>query len=624
MKRSVAPVVFVLLAGFCAALGVACAARPSVAQNVGGREYHVSVRGDDAGDGSASQPLRTIQAAAEKAQPGDVITVHEGVYRERINPPRGGESDAKRIVYRVAPGERVVIKGSEIVKGWEKVQNDTWKVTLPNGFFGDFNPYHDVIGGEWYHQQGFARHSGTVYLDGHWLDEAPTLEHVLAPIGARPLWKAKGDKEHTTIWAQFKVVDPDAEMVEINVRQCIFYPDRPGRNYITVRGFVMCHAATPWAGAMSEQIGLIGTHWSKGWIIENNEIGYSMCVGVTLGRYKLQGVAMPPATAEGYVQSIRLALADGWSKENIGGHIVRDNRISHCEKAGIHGSLGGIFSTITGNTIHDIAVRRWIGGFDMAGIKLLASHDTLISRNHIYRCGGWGGIWLDWMAQGTRVTGNLLHDNVRDLFVEVNHGPFLVDNNVFLSGAGLLESAGGGAYAHNLFGCAVQLRAELTRETPFHKAHSTQIAGLSKVVGDDERFYNNLFVGHNGLAGYGKESVNLQAAGNVFLANSRPAANERRSLVLAGANPDLKLEERPDGWYLHITVEDRWAQQDGLSLVTTDVLGKAKVPDLPYEQPDGTPYRIDTDYFGKQRNPANPTPGPFENPGTGPLSLKVW
>ena len=38
------------------------------------------------------------------------------------------------------------------------------------------------------------------------------------------------------------------------------------------------------------------------------------------------------------------------------------------------------------------------------------------------------------MAQGTRVSGNLFHDNPsEDLFVEVDHGPFLVDNNLFLS-----------------------------------------------------------------------------------------------------------------------------------------------------------------------------------------------
>jgi alpha-N-arabinofuranosidase len=57
--------------------------------------------------------------------------------------------------------------------------------------------------------------------------------------------------------------------------------------------------------------------------------------------------------------------------------------------------------------------------------------------------------------------------------------------------------------------------------------------------------------------------------------------------------------------------------------VTTELLGKAKIPELPYENPDGSPLKIDTDYFGKQRNEANPTPGPFENPGQGDLTLKV-
>ena len=92
---------------------------------VSAREYHVSVSGNDLHAGAAAKPLRTISAAARLAQPGDVITVHEGVYRERIKPPRGGESDQKRIVYQAAPGEKVIIKASEVIKGWQKVQNDT-------------------------------------------------------------------------------------------------------------------------------------------------------------------------------------------------------------------------------------------------------------------------------------------------------------------------------------------------------------------------------------------------------------------------------------------------------------------------------------------------------------------
>ncbi|MHC4157302.1 MAG: DUF1565 domain-containing protein [Planctomycetota bacterium] len=96
------------------------------------REWHVSVKGSDKNDGSASKPFRTISTAAQAAQPGDVITVHEGTYRERVTPPRGGESDAKRIVYRAAEGEKVEIKGSEVITGWKKFVKGVWKVTIPN------------------------------------------------------------------------------------------------------------------------------------------------------------------------------------------------------------------------------------------------------------------------------------------------------------------------------------------------------------------------------------------------------------------------------------------------------------------------------------------------------------
>ncbi len=104
-------------------------------------EFHVAPTGNDTNPGTQAAPWRTIQRAADAAQPGDVITVHDGTYRERINPPRGGESDARRIVYQAADGEPVEIKGSEVIRGWTKVQDEVWKVTLPNSFFGDFNPY---------------------------------------------------------------------------------------------------------------------------------------------------------------------------------------------------------------------------------------------------------------------------------------------------------------------------------------------------------------------------------------------------------------------------------------------------------------------------------------------------
>ena len=60
------------------------------------------------------KPIAHHSSGCKHASSGDVITIFEGVYRERIDPPRGGKSFLEPIIYQAAPGERVVIKGSEI------------------------------------------------------------------------------------------------------------------------------------------------------------------------------------------------------------------------------------------------------------------------------------------------------------------------------------------------------------------------------------------------------------------------------------------------------------------------------------------------------------------------------
>ena len=257
-----------------------------------------------------------------------------------------------------------------------------------------------------------------------------TLCLVFRPPPRSALWFARVDDKNTTIRAQFRGVDPNRHQVEVNMRRTVFYPEKTGINYLTVRGFILRAAATPWAPPTAEQIGLIGTHWSKGWIIENNDVSYSTCSGIALGKYGDEW-DNKSWSADAYNQTIRRALQNGWSKENIGHHIVRNNTISHCEQAGIVGSLGAVFSLVSGNTIHDINVRDLFAGEEMAAIKFHAAIDVQIIHNHLYH-NRWG-IWLDWMAQGTRVSANLCHDNQMDCYFEVNHGPFLVDDNLLLS-----------------------------------------------------------------------------------------------------------------------------------------------------------------------------------------------
>ncbi len=589
-----------------------------MSQQLSATEYHVSVQGSDKNNGTAAAPLKTISAAANVAQPGDVITVHGGTYRERVNPPRGGTSDAKRITYRAAKGEKVVIKGSEVVTGWKEFGRGVWKLTLPNSFFGEYNPYRDVISGDWFKPQGRDHHTGEVYLNGDALYEVAALDKI--GEGDKKAWYCESDDENTYIWASFRDADPNQELVEINARPTCFYPDTPGRNYITVSGFTMRHAATQWAAPTAEQIGLIGTHWSKGWIIENNVISDSKCVGVTLGKDRATG-HNDAESAGGYNVVVRRALENGWSKEKIGSHIVRDNTISECGAAGICGSMGGAFSEVTGNHIYNVYVNKPYFGYEMAGIKLHAPIDTLIKDNYIHHTSR--AIWLDWMPQGTRVTANLCHDSLYDdILVEVNHGPCVIDNNIFLSSTAVYDASQGSAFAHNLFAGNFNFRQQ-TRQTPYHKEHSTEIAGLSDIGGGDNRFYNNLFLAGTGLQVYDKAKLPMWADGNVYLNGTAPCKGEVNPASLPEFNPNIELVKEEDAVYLRFTLPQDTPDRTN-KIVTTELLGKAAIPKLPFLNYDGTPLAIDSDYFGKPRNLQNPSAGPFEHPGKGNLNLKVW
>jgi len=609
-----------------------------LAISVSAKDYCVSKSGSDANSGTKEAPFQTIQAASNVAQPGDVITVHEGTYREWVKPAMSGKSDNERIVYQAAEGEKVEIKGSEVIKDWENISGTVWKVKIANTFFGDFNPYKDLIHGDWFDPKDRIHHTGEVYLNGKSFWEMGIIEDVFNPKetkwrldskGSINTWFCETNKENTYIYANFQGTDPNKELVEINVRKSCFYPVKTGVNYITVRGFKMAHAATNWAPPTAEQVGLIGTNWSKGWIIENNIISDSRCSGITLGKHGDKFDNKSQDAAEGYVETINRALKKGWNKENVGSHIVRNNTISHCEQTGICGSLGAVFSTIENNNIYNISVKHLFGGAEIAGIKFHAAIDVLIKNNRISQCGR--GIWLDWMAQGTQVSGNLLYNNNwDDLFLEVNHGPFLVENNLFLSGLSLQDWSEGGAFVHNLFAGNVSVSPQ-GRLTPYHPEHSTDIAGLKNTKGGDDRFYNNIFVGgveqnderKSGLKSYIRTDISpVFVNGNVYMNGANLYTGEK-SFLSTSVNPEIKIVEKDNSYYLEMT-NDSKIKGLKTTVVTSERLGKAIVPNAPFLTYEGKPVSVETDYFGNKRNIKKPTPGPFEEIKEAKVSIKVW
>ncbi|PRO67312.1 hypothetical protein C6I21_00770 [Alkalicoccus urumqiensis] len=639
-------------------------------------EYHVAKHGTDAGQGTSGDPFLTINRAAEAAEAGDTVTVHEGVYREWVKPKHPGRSHWRRITYQAAEGEKVVIKGSEEVTGWEKVDGTVWKVTVSHDLFPEGNPFAEELFGDWLLYSP-GRHLGEVYMNGRAFYEAESYDQVKAPVvetevldrwtetivpahdpeQQRYTWYAEVHDEQTTIYANFQSADPNKELTEINARKCCFFPDVTGMDYITVRGFEMAQAATPWTPPTADQPGLLGPHWSKGWIIEDNIIHDAKCSGISLGKEISTGdnYASKRRDKPGYhyqLETVFAAAQIGWSRERVGSHVVRRNTIYDCGQNGIVGHLGCIFSEITDNHIYNIAVKREFYGHEIAGIKLHAPIDTQIVHNRIHDCSL--SIWLDWQLQGTRVSRNISYRSNRDLFVEVSSGPYLIDHNIFTADYAIDNRAQGGAYVNNLIRGEVKLQKLLDRSTPYHQPHSTEVKGTAPVYGGDDRWVNNLFIGDDGIQNAGTSPYNGFSASlddyieavqeirertggdheafamveepvyihsNAYLHGAAPY-EEESGYVQVDRDPSFRIVEEGDAVLLEIDLPEEAAARF-CSIQSTHTLPRVRIVDAEFEKPDGSAVFLEEDLAGRTRNETT-IPGPLSELVEGKNRITIW
>ena len=641
--------------------------------------YYVSNNGNDNWKGTKDEPFKTINKAAGIAVVGDTIRVFGGTYREWVNPVNGGTSDYNRIVYEAVPGEKPVIKGSEIITGWEKVKDSVWKKTVSNEMFGDWNPYEKEVNGDWLIEplKEYRVHLGDVYINGVSMFEAKSFddlysdemritgyqrpltiedEPILKPELSLYKWYAEVSDDTTTIYCNFREYDPNNELIEINVRPCCFYPESAGVNYITLRGFEIAQAACPWTPPTSDQIGMIGPHWSKGWIIENNDIHDAKCSAVSLGKEKSTGdnLSTKYARKTGHryqLESVFLAQRIGWSKDTIGSHIVRNNVIHDCGQNAIVGNLGCVFSRIEHNEIYNIATKHEFYGHEIAGIKFHAAIDTELIGNNIHHCTL--GTWLDWEAQGMRVSQNIYHSNDRDFMLEVSHGPTLIDHNLFMSHFSFEYVAQGAALVHNLICGKILHFEERSRNTPYHFPHSTTVAGYSATYGGDDRYYNNIFAGmwadcterHEQFTKYCdkytspeeyKEEISkvrstsdiafnsipqpVWIKDNAYTGYATPSKNEKNAFDAEGFKAEM--EEKNGDWYLVLDIPGKLAAAE-CEAVSTERLGETRLSAMPFEAPDGSAYDFSYDISGESYKGIIP-PGPVADLKPGRQSVCVW
>lgn len=624
---------------------------------------YVSPQGEHDSIGTRDQPLKTISAAAKRAMPGDAVYVLEGVYRERVAPPRSGEPN-KPIVFRAEPGKRVFIRGSEIWSPeWREEGGGVYSARPDESLFDDRSPeyldHHNPLKVElastpWRRQgrreaerkaAGDARIGktdprivytcGQVFVNSKQYKEVP-LRDEFAP----ETWWYEPKSER--VYVHFADANPQEQTVELTTRRRLFAPKKRELGHIVVEGFIFEHCGNQyptnfWDTDENAQKGAVGTEAGHHWTIRRNVVRHCKTFAIDVGRVDRHS-----------------------SSASSSDNLVEENYIVENGSAGIlsNGSVRLILRNnviLRNNTLQFFGIKRW----EQAGIKTHQFKDGLIERNYIAHNRDMSGIWLDNQFPDSRVNRNVVYDNgTRGLFLEMSDYDFdrlLVDHNIFLANhenAVYIHDASGATFAHNLlantpekpgYGQAIYIRQVSPRTKTYH--HS---------------FYNNLVVDNARLLDVNYPAVRSgpqRFDGNLygeaedareFVINDKSdspspwSEEEFRDLIVSDLGfsvPRQGMFTEPgraalsaSEWYQfwrNIGVEndvhssfDLRAQVDyepASQILTVEIhidpLGKGIDP----------PASVRHDYFGKPvARSEMPTPGPFGELQTGRNQFKIW
>lgn len=381
----------------------------------------------DSNPGTKELPLKTINAAAQLAEPKTKVIIKSGTYRETVSPTKGGNDNKSMICYE-ADGE-VIVKASVIAKkikpsvGWRLTSRwgmpkpegiNVWEISLDPEDFKGYNPFcavniiHDRLFIEFAKTDmtTYLNRRGMVFVDGKPLKQVPLYNMLALEPGS--YWvESNGQKVHVRFPDNGT---PDGKLIELTNREQCFAPNESFLSYIRVKGLTLAHAAN---GAPVPQRGSLSVYRGHHWIIEDCLIDWANTVGIDCGNE---------------------CWHHEWIDDQVlGYHIIRRNTINDVGVCGI-AALRSTNMLIEDNLISGTGWQRMELSWEAAGIKTHHAKNMLIRRNIIRRCIGCDSIWLDVDNNNCRITGNLLIDGIdsrEHIFMEMNRdAEDMIDNNI--------------------------------------------------------------------------------------------------------------------------------------------------------------------------------------------------
>lgn len=592
---------------------------------------------DDNGPGDQQKPFRTIGRAAQLLKPGERVVIAEGLYREFVRPARGGSGPDAMISYEAAPGAKVVVKGSAVVKDWRPSTGwnfgadpvtqkpvQAWELPLdPSLFPTGYNPFEvdNVIGNRFWlryaedNMATYFRRRGMVFVDGHPLEPVELPYNLAGPskqslnFFTKASWSplfAEFQPPAGSFWIETNGMtlhirlanddDPGRHTIEITTQEQVFSPRDRHQSYIRVKGITFEHAGN---GFPVPQRGMVSTNRGNHFIFEDDTFEWANSVGLDIGNEDW-GASRPP--------------------EPVGFDIVRRSTFRYC---GIEG-LGG-----TGGP-RDVLVERnlfeWIGWQDAAmmsesgGTKMHTAHDLLFRNNVVRHIRHGNGIWLDIGNANVRITGNVFADipgNVNPHAVHIEGSDELnqIDNNIFskLTGGILIRDTNNVIVAYNLFLDCDEVGVDTV----------SGINGPRPIAGHTNDVHNLMVYG-NIFARMGRSAIEFtnarnDADGNLYPAPQGPFGFGQPYLRVKTPEPaewhNLKSWREEHGWDKH------GAEGQITAVLDPDKLTLKLKIDGAFE-PVAAWKAIDTDFFGKQMM-GDRLPGPFADVRNGPAERSI-
>ena len=226
---------FALLLATLAVAGSRAGAQANVVENQANYIYVDANIGSDANSGAQSTPLKTIQAAINKANTlnqqwtGVKVIINAGVYREAVTIGNYKSTSATLTVQAAVPGT-AVISGSNIITGWWQQNATTWQAPFSHttGFCANPSGWPIIYA-------PIARRTEMVFVNG------TPLTQVLSFSDLRP-----GTFYFSDTYQLLHITPPTGTNMATAVVESAVRPSTltvSGRSNVVLRGLVLRHAA---------------------------------------------------------------------------------------------------------------------------------------------------------------------------------------------------------------------------------------------------------------------------------------------------------------------------------------------------------------------------------------------